>query len=69
AESDEIRAAEAVLTSIDEDQLYSPIDQVRCHEGAPALMEIELIEPDLYLAFDPAEGRGFAAAVRERIAC
>jgi hypothetical protein len=30
-------------------------------------MEIELIEPDLYLAFDPKAGSGFAAAVRERI--
>lgn len=68
AESDEIRAAEAVLTAIDEDLLYARIDLVRGPDGAPALMEIELIEPDLYLAFDPAEGRGFAAAVRERIA-
>jgi hypothetical protein len=68
AEPDEHRAAEAVLAAIDEDLLYARVDLVRGEGGAPALIEIELIEPDLYLGFDPAEGDGFAAAVAERIA-
>jgi hypothetical protein len=67
AEADEHRAAERVLAAIDEDLLYARVDLVRGADSAPALIEIELIEPDLYLGFDPAEGRGFAAAVRERM--
>jgi hypothetical protein len=57
-----------VLAAIDEDLLYARVDLVRGRDGAPALIEIELIEPDLYLGYDPAGGSGFAAAVRERIA-
>ena len=44
------------------------VDLVRSGRGAPELIEIEMIEADLYLGYDPAEGRAFAAAVAERIA-
>jgi glutathione synthase/RimK-type ligase-like ATP-grasp enzyme len=66
-EADEVEAAERVLSAIDEDLLYARIDLVRGPDDAPALIEIELIEPDLYLGFDPSRGRLFAEAVRERI--
>jgi hypothetical protein len=36
-------------------------------EGGWLLMEAELIEPDFYLAHDPAGGAGFARAMRERL--
>jgi hypothetical protein len=67
--AEEHRAAERVLAAIDEELLYARVDLVRGADEAPALIEIELIEPDLYLGYDPAGGRGFAAAVLERIAC
>ena len=67
-EADEIEAAERVLAAVEEDLLYARVDLVRSGRGAPELIEIELIEPDLYLGYDPAEGRAFAAAVAERIA-
>lgn len=33
--------------------LYARVDMVRNAQGLPCLMELELIEPDLYLTYDP----------------
>ena len=44
--------------------LYARIDLVRGLDGAPVLMELELVEPDLYLQHDPAGGTAFVEAVR-----
>ncbi|TFI57391.1 transporter [Sphingomonas parva] len=63
---DEMAAAASVLGAIDERLLYARIDLVR-GAGGPLLIEIELIEPDLYLGYDPAGGAPFAAAVRDLI--
>jgi glutathione synthase/RimK-type ligase-like ATP-grasp enzyme len=60
---DEMRAAEAILAAVDEPLLYARIDLVRGLDGRPALIELELIEPDLYLGYDPARGASFAQAV------
>ncbi|WP_395944354.1 RimK family alpha-L-glutamate ligase [Brevundimonas sp.] len=60
--------AEQVLAAIDEPLLYARIDLARDDAGAWVLMEAELIEPDFYLDHDPANGAGFARAVRERLA-
>jgi glutathione synthase/RimK-type ligase-like ATP-grasp enzyme len=65
--ADELACAEAILARIDEDLLYARIDLVRGSGGAPVLMELELVEPDLYLEFDSAEGAAFAQAVRRSI--
>jgi glutathione synthase/RimK-type ligase-like ATP-grasp enzyme len=61
---DELRAAEAILAAVDEPLLYARVDLARGLDGRPALMELELIEPDLYLGYDPARGAPFAEAVR-----
>lgn len=63
-EADVLAAAQAVLAAVDEDLLYARVDMVRDGDGRPLLMELELIEPDLYLDFDPERGAGFAAAAR-----
>ena len=60
---DEVAAAEAILARIEEPLLYARIDLVRGLDGAPVLMELELVEPDLYLEFDPAGGAAFVEAV------
>lgn len=65
--SDELAAAERVLAAAGEPLLYARIDLVRGPGGAPLLIELELIEPDLYLGYAPDRGAAFAAAVRERI--
>lgn len=63
-----IALADQVLAAIDEDLLYARIDMARDAQGRWVLMEAELIEPDFYLAHDPAGGAGFARAVRARLA-
>jgi len=65
--SDELGVAEAVFGAIEEPLLYARIDLVRGARG-PMLIEVELIEPDLYLGFDPAKGAIFATAAKELIA-
>lgn len=66
-EPDELAAAANILAAIDEDLLYARIDLVRGTDGEPLLIEAELIEPDLYLGYDPANGASFSAAVAARI--
>lgn len=61
--ADELAAAEAVLGAVEEELLYARIDLVRDGGGRPALIELELIEPDLYLGYEPAAGANFAAAI------
>lgn len=59
--------AEQVLSAIDEPLLYARIDMARDDSGRWVLMEAELIEPDFYLDHDPANGAGFAEAVKARL--
>jgi len=66
-EPDEHEAAERILAAVDEPLLYARVDLVRGLDGAPRLIELELIEPDLYLSYDAGAGARFAAAVREAL--
>jgi glutathione synthase/RimK-type ligase-like ATP-grasp enzyme len=59
-----ITAAEAVLAAVAEPLLYARVDLIRGLDGRFALNEIELIEPDLFLAYDRRAPERFAAAVR-----
>ncbi len=61
--ADELEAAGKILAAVEEDLLYARIDLATGLDGRPALIELELIEPDLYIGYDPAHGAGFAAAV------
>jgi hypothetical protein len=61
---EELAAAHAILACVDEPLLYARVDVVRDLQGQPVLMELELVEPDLYLGFDLDQGRTFAEAVR-----
>lgn len=63
----EREAAERILVAVDEPLLYARIDLVRGLDGTPQLIELELIEPDLYLAYEQDAGKRFAAAVLELI--
>jgi glutathione synthase/RimK-type ligase-like ATP-grasp enzyme len=60
---EECAAAEAALRAAGADLLYARVDLVRDLEGAPVLMEIELVEPDLYLEHHPGAPAAFARAV------
>ncbi len=59
----EHEAAARILAAVEEPLLYARIDLVRGLDGAPLLIELELIEPDLYLGYDEGAGERFAAAV------
>ena len=59
--------AQQVFAAIAEPLLYARIDMVPDADGRWLLMEAELIEPDFYLGVDPAQGAGFARALRARI--
>lgn len=63
-EAEALAAAEAVLAAIDEPLLYARVDLLRGLDGRWALNEIELIEPDLFLAYDRLAAERFVAAVR-----
>ncbi len=52
------------LAGVDGPPLYARVDLVRNPEGALALMELELIEPSLFLPFAADGGEAFARAVR-----
>ena len=60
--SEEMTAAEAALAAVDDRLLYARVDLVRDQADRPVLMELELVEPDLYLRFDPGAPARFAQA-------
>ena len=64
---EEFAAAEAALRAAGAELLYARVDLVRDLAGAPALMEIELVEPDLYLEHDADAPAAFARAVEAAI--
>ncbi|HEX8514457.1 MAG TPA: hypothetical protein VF688_15285 [Allosphingosinicella sp.] len=66
-DSAEHEAAERILAAVEEPLLYARIDLVRGLDGAPQLIELELIEPDLYLSYEDDGGKRFASAILELI--
>jgi glutathione synthase/RimK-type ligase-like ATP-grasp enzyme len=57
--------AEAALTAVGAAVLYARVDLVPGRDG-PVVMELELVEPDLYLATAPGAAERLAAAVAAR---
>jgi glutathione synthase/RimK-type ligase-like ATP-grasp enzyme len=62
-DQDLVVAATRVMSVLDSVPLYGRVDLVRLPDGNPALMELELIEPSLYFAYDPLAPDRFADAV------
>jgi hypothetical protein len=67
AASDEIELGYKALAALSETPLYARIDIVRDENKRPLVMELELIEPSLFLAFDEQAPERFAAAIRRRL--
>jgi glutathione synthase/RimK-type ligase-like ATP-grasp enzyme len=57
-----IEVAERALAQLDQPPLYARVDLVTDLAGRPALIELELIEPNLYLSTDPAAAEQLADA-------
>jgi glutathione synthase/RimK-type ligase-like ATP-grasp enzyme len=65
--SEAIHIADKVFDSIDADLLYARVDLVRGLDGKLALIELEVIEPLLFLELEPAAPGRFADALKERL--
>ena len=59
--------ARATLAAAPDGIVYARVDMIRLASGALALMELEAIEPDLYLDLAPDGGAAFADAVLEAL--
>lgn len=58
-------AADRVMANLDEDTLYARVDLVDDGAGGYWLIELELIEPSLYLRKDPGAPARFAQAIAD----
>lgn len=61
------RLAEWVVESTGHDLLYARVDLVPDEDGTMLLGELELVEPALYLDWDPTRGRRLAEALVARL--
>jgi len=64
---DERALATAALATIEHPLLYARIDLARDAEGAPMIMELELVEPSLFLQQSQAALQRFADALASRL--
>lgn len=67
-DADALALAAAALACAPAPPLYARVDCVRLPAGSLAIMELELIEPDLYLHHAPDRAPALAAAVRNALA-
>ncbi len=58
--ADEVELATLALSATPAPTTYARVDMVRLPDGGPAVMELELIEPELFLGVDPAAPARFA---------
>lgn len=63
-----VELAQAALAAAPAKAAYARVDIVRSNEGHLAVIELELIEPALWLQHAPDGGERFAAAIREAAA-
>ena len=63
-----IRLAKAAMAAAPAEAAYARVDMVRDNEGQLAIIELELIEPALWLQHAPDGGASFASAIRAGLA-
>ena len=67
--ADELAVAEQVMAQLHfETLLYARVDLIRDEAGRPCVLELELTEPSLYLAYEPGSAQRFAEAALARLA-
>lgn len=64
---DELALARAVLLAVQASTLYARVDLLRDEAGAPCLLELELVEPSLFLHQAPQAVAQFAGAIADRV--
>jgi hypothetical protein len=63
APGEALEAARVVLDAVGRELPYARVDLVRAADGTLRLIELEVIEPQLYLRWDPASPARFASAL------
>ncbi len=61
--ADELDLAERAMAACDPAPIYGRVDMVRGDDGRPAVMELEVVEPELWLRREPAAAERLAAAI------
>lgn len=61
--ADQIELAERAVAACSPVPAYGRVDMVRGNDGRSMIMELELIEPELWLRFHPAAAEAFADAI------
>ena len=64
---DVVSFARRSLAAVQADLLYARVDLVFLENQQPAIMELELIEPSLYLSYDEESPERFADAIEARL--
>lgn len=64
--SEALEVAATALSAVPERPAYARVDLIRLDDGQLAVIELELIEPSLWLEHAPDKGASFAAAIRKR---
>lgn len=62
-----IALAQAALAAAPGKTAYARVDLIRLDDGSLAVMELELVEPSLWLDLAPDGGASFVAAIREAL--
>ena len=66
---DELRSIVGATTdALDDDLLYARVDVVELPDGAPAVLEVEVVEPELFFSIEPTIAPRFVEGLRRRIA-
>ena len=65
--AEDLTAAKAIISVLNEAPLYGRVDMVRGDDGGLLLMELELIEPYLYPGEGPELGERLATAIEKRL--
>jgi glutathione synthase/RimK-type ligase-like ATP-grasp enzyme len=60
---EQVEFAERALAACDEVPAYGRVDLVRLDDGSLAVMELELVEPELWLRLHPPAAEAMAAAI------
>lgn len=64
---EQVDFAERALAACDEVPAYGRVDLVRLDDGSLAVMELELVEPELWLRLHPPAAEAMATAIAARI--
>ena len=64
---EDLKAAKAILNTLDDTPLYARVDMLRGDDGGLLLMELEMIEPYLYPVEGPELGPRLAKALASRL--